>query len=159
LPLADSSDDQVLVLGVDLLDSPLWKEQFPEGALHIDDAVLFVAMPNAVALPRAFLQRHHLAVGDDIRVLATTGPVTLSIQGVLEDRGPALLFGGALALMDLPRAQNLLGRTGRLDRIAVAVDRRDAIDAVRERLGSRLHGRGTAAVPESRGVSAGRMLF
>ena len=159
LPLVDSPEEQVLVLGVDLLDSPLWKEQFPEEALQLDDAVLFVSRPNSVALPKAFLRRHGLTVGDSIRVLAPTGPVTLAIGGVLDDRGPALLFGGALAVMDLPRAQRLLGRVGRLDRVGVSVTPEASVESVAGELSRRLAGRGTVAPPESRGKNAERLLF
>jgi putative ABC transport system permease protein len=159
LPLADDPAEQILLLGVDFLESSVWHAQFPPEAVAIDDTVAFLAQADSVVLPRAFAARRGLETGGVLSVLAPDGPRTLVVRGTLEAKGAARLFGGALALMDLPAAQRLLGRPGRLDRIAVEVEPASALAPLERRLAQVVDGRGAVGTPEARGAQAERLLF
>jgi putative ABC transport system permease protein len=63
----------------------------------------------------------------------------------------AKVFGGNLALMDLPVAQHALGKEGKLDIVDLTVEEGEKIEAVRERLVQRLEGSAEVERPRKRG--------
>lgn len=166
VPLRWGTEASIYLLGLDFLGSNLWREQFPRKAVEIDDELEFLARSDSVAVPRSLMVREGLAIGDALVVVTADGPRTLRIRGAIGDAPAAKLFGGAVALMDLPAAQAVLGRHRRVDRIAV--DARPDVDRdqLMERLRSALTGMSESsahalevAPPEARGKQAERLLF
>jgi putative ABC transport system permease protein len=77
------------------------------------------AWPKAgqVVVDKATAGKKHLDVGDDIGVQAV-GPVrTMRISGIVKFGGASSLGGATLAGFDLPTAQKLFGKPGKLDQI------------------------------------------
>lgn len=109
-----------------------------------------VGDPQAVLLSTIFARRHGLEVGDPVRVSVPLGLQTLTVRGLLESEGLASALGGQLAVMDLPAAQVLLGKEGRVDQVDVVVREGANVDAVRKRLQDALPGVLTVAPPAQR---------
>ena len=73
------------------------------------------------------------------------------MAGLFDASSASALLGGALAVMDLPSAQAMLGRAGLVDAIDVQVALPAAVEAVRQRLEAQVSGRAT--VTAARGAS------
>jgi len=167
LPLTDHPEESLYLLGVDFLDSPLWRLQLPRDQIEIADELAFVAQPDSVVLSSKFLDTHRLDLGETLQVTTSEGSRSLVVRGVLRDAPAARLFGGAIAIMDLPAAQLLLMREGRVDRVAIELA--DGIDsaAAEKRLHTAIevtHGAQEGnqleiASPEARGRQAEQLLF
>jgi putative ABC transport system permease protein len=150
--LADHQDETLYLLGIDVLGSPVWDAQLPRAAIDLPDELVFVSQPDSVLLGRTFAERFGLRAGDALRVVAPHGVQRLRVRGFLGDVAPARLFDGAIAVMDLPAAQRLLGRAGGLDRIAIDLAPGEAVEPVRRRLAAALPPQVTVAAPEARGA-------
>lgn len=134
------------VFGVDLLASQALRErQFPRRHVHLGDELRFVNGVDSVALSTSYAAAAGLALGDALDATGPSGAIRLVVRGTLDPVGPATLFGGAVGLVDLPTAQRLFARDGRVDEIDVllapGVDRA----AVTARLRARVAGAGTLA--------------
>ena len=76
--------------------------------------------PNQVVIDKETASKKHLEVGQDIGVQAE-GPVEqLRIVGIVQFSSGLTIGGATIAGFDLPTAQRLLAKQGRLDEIAVA---------------------------------------
>jgi putative ABC transport system permease protein len=133
--LAELKDGPVLVLGVDF-----WKDRLlrlydfkiPERDLAGFAAAAF--RPDGVVITRRFASRHGLAAGSPLVLDTPGGRARLAVTGVLEDEGPARVFGGNFLVMGLPTAQRLFTKPGIVDQVDVA----PAEGADREKLRKRL---------------------
>lgn len=165
--LSDTPESSLYVLGIDFLGSNLWRRQFPRDAIDIEDDLAFLARTDSVVVPVRFLQQRGARVGDRLTIVTPNGVSTLTVRGTIGDAPAAKLFGGALAVMDLPAAQRTLGREGRVDRVGVKLDT-DAdptqlTDAIRRAIAESTTP-GIASVldivpPEARGQQAAQLLF
>jgi putative ABC transport system permease protein len=76
--------------------------------------------PDEMAIDKSTADKKHYAVGDTIGVIAR-GPVkTFRIVGLVKFGGLDSLGGATLSIFDLPTAQRLFDKVGRLDSIGVA---------------------------------------
>lgn len=150
---------ELTVFGVDLLrDQQLRESQFPRRHVHLGDELRFVNATDSVALSASFAARAGLTVGTSIDVYGPTGTTTLMMRGTLDPVGPAALFGGNVALVDLPTAQRLFERHGRFDQIDVGLaDHVDPVEIL-PRLRSIVGGVGTVESPREHGSRMGSML-
>jgi len=73
--------------------------------------------PDAVVLPAPFAHEHGLAIGSAITLNVLGQRRTLVVRGILEAKGPATAFNGAIALCDIATAQRNFGMIGKLSRI------------------------------------------
>ncbi len=124
------------VFGVDLLaDQALRERQFPRRHVHLGDELRFVNADDSIALATPFAAAAELAPGASFEATGPSGPTRLVVRGTLDPVGPATLFGGAVGLVDLPTAQRLFARAGRVDEIGVLLaagaDRRATTDRLR----------------------------
>ncbi len=77
--------------------------------------------PNEIVIDEATAKKHHFAVGDTIAVQAEGAVQRYKISGLIRFGDSLSTIGDAtLAGFDLPTAQRLYGKEGRLDEIAVA---------------------------------------
>jgi putative ABC transport system permease protein len=159
LPVAGRGDETVLLLGADFLGSPIWEEALPRAAFDLPDELVFVAQPDSVVLTRALATRMGTGPDGTFDVVTAGGVRTLRVRGLLGDAPAAHLFDGALAVMDLPAAQRLLGREGQVDRIAVQVAPGEDVAQVRRRLAAALGPALAVETPESRGRQVDQLLF
>ena len=110
------------VFGVDLFaDQRLRETQFPRRHVHLGDELRFANAADSIALARPFAERAGLAADARFEAIGPSGKSTLVVRGSLDPIGPAMLFGGAVGLVDLPTAERLLVREGRVDEIDIAL--------------------------------------
>jgi putative ABC transport system permease protein len=157
--LADRPKETLYVLGMDFLQSSVWREQLPREQIDIPDELVFLSQPDSVVLGRAFAARLGVGLDGEIRVAGPRGATAMRVRGLLGDVPPARLFDGAIALMDLPAAQRLLGRDGRVDRIALALAPGASLADVRTRVAAALGPGVEVAPPEARGAQVDKLLF
>src|SRR5207249_2569918 len=124
--------------GVDVLGSSIWRQQFPREAIDVPDKLEFLSRADSVILPSALAKRERLVLGDAFDVLTPTGRQGLRVRGMLAPVSAARLFDDALALMDLPAAQQLLGREGHVDRVEVRLAAGADIPAVEDAIAAAL---------------------
>jgi putative ABC transport system permease protein len=139
----DRSGGALQLFGVDLVSDDAFDSYDVELVGTIDRLAL-VNDPDAVLLGEAYASRHGLRVGDRVRFATPTGIVSMHVRGVLRTAGLASVFGGDLAVMDLPTAQRLLGKRDRIDQIDVILRPDVAVKEVQGRL--------VAALPPSLSV-------
>jgi putative ABC transport system permease protein len=159
ISLADQPDASLYVLGIDFLGSPVWQHQVPRDAIDMADELVFVARPDSVIVTQQFARRIGVELGSELRVVVPSGTRALHVRGIMRDAPVAALFDGMLAVMDLPAAQRLLDRDGRLDRIGVQLMPEALAPAVRAELAAALGPGIDVAAPETRGRQCEQLLF
>ncbi|MEA2488876.1 MAG: putative transport system permease protein [Acidobacteriota bacterium] len=82
---------------------------------------LALFQPDAVVLPAPFAREHGLTLGSPITLNIHGIRRTLTVRGILEARGPATAFNGAIAVCDISVAQQSFGLTGKLSRVDLMV--------------------------------------
>src|SRR2546426_9781876 len=143
LVAADQSGEVLQLFGIDLgtdaVDSYDVRVVEREG-----DEVEMLNDLRSVLLTEGYASRRHVRLGDQVPFATPGGIRRLHVRGLLRPEGIATVFGGNLAVMDLPAAQRLLGKDRRVDQIDVIL--RPGIDAaaVRDQL--------RAVLPPSLGV-------
>lgn len=129
-------DETVLVLGVDVLSERPFARYAPPTGERASGLILLTDS-RAVAITRSLADRAGLAAGDTLTVLAAGRPEPLRVRAIIESPEFQQAFGGNVVVVDIATAQEVFGRSGRLDRIDLIVDpgNRDAVVAA---LGARL---------------------
>jgi putative ABC transport system permease protein len=94
-------------------------DRFSGGLFRLkeEDLLSLLLTPRAVALSRAFAQELGKKKGDLLEVLVNGRLEALKIVVLLDGEEPSRAFGGQVGLMDIAQAQEVFGKTGRLDRI------------------------------------------
>jgi putative ABC transport system permease protein len=156
--LSDRSDETLYLLGMDVLGSPVWEAQLPRDAIDIPDELVFLSKADSVLLGRGFADRIGVGEDDELRVVVPRGVQSLRVRGFLGDVPATRLFAGAIAVMDLPAAQRLLGREGQLDRVAIEVEPGVPVEPLRRRLADALGRQVQVAAPEARGAQLDKLL-
>lgn len=77
--------------------------------------------PDAVIVPAPFAREHHLALGSPLTLSILGIQRTMNVRGILEARGPATAFNGAIVVCDIATAQKAFGLIGRLSRVDLLV--------------------------------------
>ncbi len=79
-------------------------------------------------------------VGDELRVVLNERVITLKVGGVVVEQPGVPTLPETMLLMDLPAAQAVMQRTGKVDRVEVLVARGAAFPELRAEVGERLRG-------------------
>lgn len=152
LPVVGAPGERLYVYGVDLLtDFAIREYQFSETRFGFDQALDFIARPDSIALTESFARRLKLSIGSTITVLTSEGRRDFTVRALLKEQGTAKVFGGSFALMDLPVAQRVFGKEGKLDIVDVTVEPGAAIESVQRRLRAALSGAAEVERPRKRG--------
>jgi putative ABC transport system permease protein len=149
-PLAFPGDDGVVLelFGVDLLAEGVLDFYETVVAERTRDSAEILMDPTAIFVTVDIAKAHGWKLGDQITLDAPTGTQQLTIHGLVESKGLAGVFGGRVAVMDLPAAQRVLGKTAdgngvHVDQIAIALepgsDATAVAAALRAALGSQFH--------------------
>lgn len=109
------------------------------------DEVELLNDPTSVFLTEKYAASRHISLGDRVTFGTPSGVRELRVRGLLRPEGIATVFGGALAVMDLPAAQLLLGKERRVDQVDVVL-KEDALPATVQR-------RLTAQLPTSLSIT------
>lgn len=152
ISLADAPAETLQLFGADLTaEEDL--ERYPVTTATARRELLRVMEdPRSILLTRDFADRQDVAVGVRIALSTPTGVGEFTVRGLLEATGAAAALGGRLALMDLPAAQIVLGKEGRVDQIDVILRAGTDVAAVQRRLERALPKVLTVARPEQRGA-------
>jgi putative ABC transport system permease protein len=75
---------------------------------------------NEVVIDKSAAKKEHFALGETIGVQANGPAVRLRISGIVKFGSVSTIGGATLAGFDLPTAQKLFGKAGKLDEIAVS---------------------------------------
>jgi putative ABC transport system permease protein len=136
------------IVGVDMLDDATVRiyETTPTEAAGIEDPLVFLSQQDSVIAPRELLRQRSLDLGSVIVVQTSVGERALTIRGVLEGRGIAKGSGGNLLVMDLYRAQGVLGAPGLISQIDIRAGAAHPTEDLKTRL--------RAALPAHVGVDA-----
>jgi putative ABC transport system permease protein len=152
LPVAGMSGERLYVYGVDLLtDFAIREHRFVEREFGFDQALDFIARRDSVALTESFARRLNLALGGAIVLLTSEGKREFTVRALLKEEGTAKVFGGSFALMDLPTAQRVFGKEGKLDVVDLMVEAGESIATVQQRVSERLQGAAAVERPRERG--------
>jgi putative ABC transport system permease protein len=90
--------------------------------LQIDPGGAPPVGPDQVVIDAATAADHGISVGQQIKVVTTTGPGEFTVTGIAHFGSSNSLLGATLALFDLPTAQKLFDREGEFDTIYVKGD-------------------------------------
>ena len=120
--MADGSGELLTVQGMDIANKPaVAVYELRDEERGLDDPKLFLR--DAIVIPRSFADRRGLKLGDALTVDTPRGQQRVTVQGTLDPRGLARIYGGNLLLMDLGNAQDMFGRAGFINRVDVVVQR------------------------------------
>jgi putative ABC transport system permease protein len=139
----------MLLVAFDLLDDSIHStpEMFSRETLEVRDEFDLVAKAGRVAVPRDLAIRMNLALGSEFSMDTRAGRVTLEVAGIFASSQASDLLGGAIAVMDLPYAQLMLGREGIVEAIDVMVDEGVSPATVERRLAESVSGTATLTAP------------
>ena len=75
--------------------------------------------PGQIAIDRSTADKHHFAIGDPIGVTSRGAEHTFRISGLVKVTAVSSIGGSTVSVFDIPTAQRLFGKVGRLDLIRV----------------------------------------
>ncbi len=152
--------ERLFVLGIDLLaDGELREYQSGASETAVEDPLVFLAQPDSVALTDDVASRRGLALDDPVRVRGAGGEATLTVRAILDVRtGPATVFGGRLAVMDVFAAQRLFALDRRFTRIDLGAAPGTDLAALEDRVRALVGERGTVTRPEARSQAFEKLL-
>jgi len=158
--LPEHPGERLYVFGIDLLaDQQLRDYQYGSSQAQVDDPLVFLAQPDSVAISTQFLEAARLALDDRLKILAPIGVRELTIRASLDvTKGPASLFAGRFAVMDVFAAQRLFGFDRRFSEIDVGVKEGTDVGALQRSLEALVAGRAIVEEPRARGRTLEQML-
>jgi len=127
-----SAGEVITVFGLDLDEESRVRHYAaaPVGEEVVEDPLVFLSQPDSIILTRTWAAAHGLGRGDTLTLQTPEGRRAFVVRGLLEPEGPALAFGGALALMDYQAAQLAFARHDRVDEIDVVAAAGTDVDAL-----------------------------
>ena len=152
--------ERLYVFGIDLLaDQQLRDYQYGAAEATVEDPLVFLAQPDSIAPSTQFLAATRLAIDDRLTVLAASGARDLTIRASLDVRtGPASLFAGRFAVMDVFAAQRLFEFDKRFSEIDVGITENADVTTLKAALERAVAGRGIVEEPGARGQTLEKML-
>ena len=157
LAATDDSGDTLQLFGVDLTTEAMDSYDVRAAGEGIDE-LEFLNDPTSVLLTEEYATRRGIAVDDHVEFATPKGLQRLRVRGLLRAEGLATIFAGNLAVMDLPAAQRLLGKEGRVDQVDVLLPAGADVTAVRDRLAAALPSSLSVIRPALRGERFERVI-
>ena len=157
LAATDDSGDTLQLFGVDLTTEAMDSYDVRAAGEGIDE-LEFLNDPTSVLLTEEYATRRGITVDDHVEFATPKGLQRLRVRGLLRAEGLATIFAGNLAVMDLPAAQRLLGKEGRVDQVDVLLPAGADVTAVRDRLAAALPSSLSVIRPALRGERFERVI-
>lgn len=157
LHASDGSGEVLQLFGVDLVSDAI--DSYDVRVAGGRDALELLNDPDSVLLAEEYAAREGLVVDSRVRFGTPTGVRELRVSGLLRATGLATLFGGNLAVMDLPAAQQLLGKADRVDQIDLILRPNAAVAPVQQRLATALPASLSVNRPATRGERFERAIY
>ncbi|HZH84125.1 MAG TPA: FtsX-like permease family protein, partial [Phototrophicaceae bacterium] len=152
LPVVGVPGERLYIYGVDFLtDFAIREHQFAQAQFGFDQALDFIANPDSIAVTESFARRLGMPLGARLNLLTSEGQRQFTIRALLKEQGTAKVFGGSFALMDLPAAQRVFGKEGKLDIVDLTLEPGEQIGRVQQRVSQRLNGAAEVDRPKKRG--------
>ena len=160
VPLVSVPGERLYILGVDLLADEALRDYNPASTkVTVEDPLIFLAQADSVALTSQFMDARGLAEGDSIRIQTPGGHKDLTIRATLAvTSGPATLFNGRIAVMDVFAAQRLFNLDRRFTEIDIGAPRGPSAALREDEIARVVGGRGVVERPERRGETLERLL-
>lgn len=117
--IAETWQTPVRLLAVDLF-SDLHFRDYRYAEVRAQGLALF--QRDSAIVPTSYAQEHGLHIGSPLALNVGGVSKTMTVRGILEPRGPATAFNGAIVVMDIAAAQASFGLAGKLSRIDVMAD-------------------------------------
>ncbi len=133
--LADAPEEALQVFGVDLTEEDKLSRYTLTAATNRRDIVRILEDSHSVLITERLAQQLTLKPGSSLPLSTPSGIQDFTVRGMLAPEGLARAFAGRLLVMDLPAAQIVLDKVGRVDQIDLLLTDDVETDAVRERLG------------------------
>jgi putative ABC transport system permease protein len=150
ISLADHPTETLQLFGADLAaEADLGRYQIAT-TTERREALKAIEDTRGIFLTEEFAANHAVSVGDGLRLSTPRGVDAFVVRGLLRPEGLARAFGGELAVMDLPTAQQWLGKEGRIDQIDVVVASDTPASVVAARLAATLPATLNVAPPQQR---------
>ena len=124
--VVEPSQVPVRLLGVDLM-SDLHFRDYRYAEISKEQAYDLFRSDSAI-IPASFAREQHLKLRDPITLNILGNRRTLKVRGILEARGPATAFNGAIVICDIAVAQESFGMRGRLTRIDLQIAEGQKVD-------------------------------
>lgn len=126
--LMTPADIPIRILGVDLLSDVHFRDYRYARVVTSQDALTFLGLfrDDSLVLPATFAREHGLKFGSSVEIDVGGHRKTMVVRGLLEARGPATAFNGAIGVVDIATAQKAFGMDGRLTRVDLIVP--DGVD-------------------------------
>jgi len=144
----DARGAGVHVLGVDLLADPEIRSY--AGHAAVSDPLRLLAGKDGLIVSEALAERLDLHEGEALALRLGERPVVLTVRGLLAPEGVAAAYAGQVAVMDVFALQDVVGRTGWLDRIDVVLEAGAERAATLEALRGAVSGRATVQPASAR---------
>jgi putative ABC transport system permease protein len=123
--LVETTQQPIRVLAVDLLSDLHFRDYRYAQIETAGNATLsqYFALfrSDAIVVPAPFAREHNLRLGSSLPLDIRGVRRTMVVRGILEARGPATAFNGAIAICDIATAQEAFGLRGRLSRVDLLV--------------------------------------
>jgi putative ABC transport system permease protein len=130
----EPSGAPVRLLGVDLLSDLHFRDYRYTSVVTSDRQSIATYLSlfgaDSIVLPASFAREHELRLGSSVTLEVLGARRKMVVRGLLEARGPATAFNGAIAIADIAVAQAAFGFTGRLTRVDLIVPDESLIPAI-----------------------------
>jgi len=159
-PVAGSPGESVYLIGLDFLDDGYFRDitGVNKDVSRLADDLEFLNSTDRLLVSERFAQAHHLKVGDSFGLITPKGVQSFTIHALLVESGPVRAFGGSVAVMFLPSAQEAFGRGRRVDRIDIALAKGADFEAVKAGLEKAMGPGLEVDRPSRRGGTVEKML-
>jgi putative ABC transport system permease protein len=150
----------ILVFGVDVFAEEKFRTysfERKESGRGNEEGLRFLLEPDAIIITTKLARQYRLDRGDTIRLIAGGKRLTFRVNGIIEPTGTASALGGNFALLDIASAQEVFGRTGRLDRIDLLVPDEER-EGIKEYLATIVPKGTVVQEPSSRSAQTRKMI-
>jgi len=93
------------------------RHQPPRSLDYARDDVLALLRPDSATVSTTFAREQHLVLGSPLTLNVLGRRRTMIVRGMLQPRGPATAFNGAIVICDIAAAQESFGLRGKLTRV------------------------------------------
>jgi putative ABC transport system permease protein len=156
LHASDGSGEVLQLFGVDFLSGAV--DAYDVAVASGENPLELLNDQRSILLTDEYAHRRGLHVGDVVRFATPSGIADLRLRGLLTASGLATMFGGNLAVMDLPAAQRLLSKPDRIDQVDLILKPEVSVPEVQRRIAAALPASLSVTRPALRGERFERVV-
>lgn len=130
-----------------LAGTPEAADLMPQDAVPSMDEIELAEDGGDIGISRSLARRLHADLGDEVTIQASTGNTPMRVAAIVSSPALDRINGGMVVAMPLAPAQEVFGRTGRVDQIMLVTRPDVDIDGLRRDLGDAIDGIGIVSPP------------